>query len=159
MILLLLLLVGAGLLVWFLVSRGDSSSEGTSASGAAAAEGAVTTSNGDDVLAAAAGGSAGLAPLEDETVTARGAEVESVVSDEAFWLGSGEGERIFVVISTSGESPLNVDAGDRVDLSGVVRVLPVDFESRFGVNGDSGSSQLESQGHYIEALSIQQAGS
>jgi hypothetical protein len=157
-VLLLLLLVGAGLLVWFLVSRGDGDSSQSGGS-TTAAEGTITTSNGDDVLAAAADGSSGLAPLEDETVTARGAEVQSVVSDEAFWLGRGEAERVFVVVSTSEESPVHVNAGDRIDLSGVVRVLPVDFESRFGVTGDTGSSQLQSQGHYIEALSIQQSGS
>jgi hypothetical protein len=157
-VILLLVLIGAGLLIWFLATRGDGGANGsTAASGGAAAEGNVTTSNGDDVLAAAANGSSALDPFEDETVRATGAEVQAVVSDQAFWIGRGEAERILVVASGTGDIA-NVSGGDRVDVSGVLRVLPLDFESRFGVSG-ADSSQLSDQGHYIEALSVQPAGS
>jgi hypothetical protein len=155
-LLVLLLLVGAGLLIWFFISQGD---DGASQDGGAAAEGTLTTSEGTDVLAAASGGSEELAAFEDQTVRGQGVEVQSVISDEAFWLGGSEAQRVFVVSSGQGESPANVDAGDRVDVSGVVRVLPVDYEQRFGLSADEGSADLVSQGHYVEALSLTETGS
>jgi hypothetical protein len=153
----LLLLVGGGLLIWFLVSRGD---EGGSASGdGSVAEGTIRTSEGQDVLAAASGGAEALAPFEDQTVRAEGVEVQSVVGDESFWAGSGPAQRLFVVVTGGAESAPAIDAGDRVDLSGIVRVLPVDFEQRFGVDAANGSADLQTQGHYIEALSVSEPGS
>jgi hypothetical protein len=151
----LLLLVGGGLLIWFLLSRGD---DGGSAAGeASVAEGTIETSEGQDVLAAAGGGAEALAPFEDQTVRGSGIEVQSVVGDESFWAGSDPARRVFVVV-TGGESASVIDAGDRVDLSGIVRVLPVDFEQRFGVDAN-GSAELQGQGHYIEALSVSESGS
>ena len=153
----LLLLVGGGLLIWFLVSRGD---DGGSAAGeASVAEGTIQTSEGQDVLAAAGGGTEALAPFEDQTVRGSGIEVQSVVGDEAFWAGSDPARRIFVVVTGGGESAPAIDAGDRIDLSGIVRVLPVDFEQRFGVDAANGSADVRGQGHYIEALSVSEPGS
>ena len=151
-----LLLVGAGLLIWFLVSRGD---EGDSAAGGGSvAEGAIQTDEGQDVLAAASGGTEALAPFEEQTVRGSGIEVQSVAGDEAFWAGSDPSRRVFVVVSGGGESAPDIEAGDRVDLSGIVRVLPVDFAQRFGVGAEDGSD-LQAQGHYIEALSVSEPGS
>jgi hypothetical protein len=152
-----LLVVGAGLLIWFLVARGD---DGSSAAGeGSVAEGTIQTDEGQDVLAAAGGGAAALAPFEDQTVRARGVEVESVAGDEGFWAGSDPGRRVFVVVSDGAQSAPDIEAGDRVDLSGIVRVLPVDFEERFGVDAAAGSADLQAQGHYIEALSVSEPGS
>lgn len=152
-----LLLVGAGLLIWFLVSRSDG---GDSAAGeGTVAEGTIQTDEGQDVLAAAGGGAEALAPFEDQTVRARGVGVESVVGEGAFWAGSDATRRVFVVVSGGEESAPGVEAGDRVDLSGIVRVLPVDFEQRFGVDAADGSADLQAQGHYIEALSVSEPGS
>jgi len=151
----ILLLVGAGLLIWFLVARGD---DGGSGGAEAVAEGTIETSDGQGVLAAAGGGAEALAPFEDQTVRGRGVEVESVAGDGAFWVGSDPAQRVFVVASDTESTPA-VDAGDRVDLSGIVRVLPVDFEQRFGVDAEDGSADLQAQGHYIEALSVTQPGS
>jgi len=152
-----LLLVGAGLLIWFLVSRGDDG--GSAAGDGSVAEGTIQTSEGQDVLAAAGGGAEALAPFEDQTVRGSGIEVQSVVGDESFWAGSDPTQRVFVVVTGGGESAPAIDAGDRVDLSGIVRVLPVDFEQRFGVDAANGSADLQGQGHYIEALSVSESGS
>jgi hypothetical protein len=152
-----LLLVGAGLLIWFLVSRGNDG--GSAAGDGSVAEGTIQTSEGQDVLAAAGGGADALAPFEDQTVRAQGVEVESVAGDEAFWAGSDPARRVFVVVSDGAQSAPDIEAGDRVDLSGIVRVLPVDFEERFGVDAADGSADLQGQGHYIEALSVSEPGS
>jgi hypothetical protein len=152
-----LLLIGAGLLIWFLMSRGDGGDSGAGEGGVA--EGTIQTGDGQDVLAAAGGGAEALTPFEDQTVRAQGVEVQSVAGDEAFWAGSDTARRVFVVVAGGGESAPDVDAGDRVDLSGIVRVLPVDFEQRFGVDAADGSGDLQGQGHYIEALSVSEPGS
>jgi hypothetical protein len=153
-----LLLVGGGLLIWFLVSRGD---DGASASGdGSVAEGTIQTGEGQDVLAAASGGSEALAPFEDQTVRGSGIEVQSVAGDGgAFWAGSDSARRVFVVVSDGVQPAPDIPAGDRVDLAGIVRVLPVDFEQRFGVDAADGSADLQGQGHYIEALSVSESGS
>lgn len=152
-----LLLVGGGLLIWFLVSRGDDS--GPAAGDGSVAEGTIQTDEGQDVLAAAGDGSEALAPFEDQTVRGSGIEVQSVVGDGSFWAGSDPARRVFVVVAGGGESAPAIGGGDRVDLSGVVRVLPVDFEQRFGVDAEGGSADLQAQGHYIEALSVSEPGS
>jgi hypothetical protein len=152
-----LLLVGAGLLIWFLVSRGDG--DGSTAGEGSVAEGTIQTGDGQDVLAAAGGGAGALAPFEDQTVRAQGVDVQSVVGEDAFWAGSDPARRVFVVVSGVGDSVPDIAAGDRVDLSGIVRVLPVDFEQRFGVDAADGSADLQAQGHYIEALSVTEPGS
>jgi hypothetical protein len=152
-----LLLVGAGLLIWFLVSRGD---EGGSAAGdGSVAEGTIQTSEGQDVLGAAGGGADALTPFEDQTVRAEGVEVQSVAGAGAFWAGSDPARRLFVVVSDGAQPAPDIHAGDRVDLAGIVRVLPVDFEQRFGVDAANGSADLQGQGHYIEALSVSESGS
>jgi hypothetical protein len=155
----IVLLVIAGLVVWFVVSRsnGDTGASGSSASGAG--EGTIVTSDGHDVLGASSGGADALAPYEDETVTGQGVEVQSVVSPQAFWVGPTQAQELFVYVSSGQNDEAAVHAGDRVDFGGVVRVLPVDFESRFGVTSSSGSAQLQDQGHYIEALTVTPAGS
>jgi hypothetical protein len=154
------LLVVAGLVIWFLVSHSGSDNGGATAaaSGSGAAEGTLVTSDGNDVLAASSGGSSSLAPFEDETVTGQGVKVESVVSPQAFWVGPTNAQEVFVYVSSS-QTNAAVHAGDRVDLGGVVRVLPVDFEARFGVTSANGSAQLQDEGHYIEALTVTPAGS
>ena len=140
------------------MSRGD---EGGSAAGeGSVAEGTIQTSEGQDVLAAAGGGAEALAPFEDQTVRAEGVEVQSVAGAGAFWAGSDPARRVFVVVSRTARSRRpTIHAGDRVDLAGIVRVLPVDFEQRFGVDAANGSADLQGQGHYIEALSVSESGS
>jgi hypothetical protein len=100
----------------------------------------------------------GLAPLVGAEVTGRNVEVQSVVGDEAFWVGDGEENRLLVVLSeeargTGGESPFEVVAGQRIDLTGEVVTLggpPSDL----GLDSDEGSDTLVEQGGYVVATSI-----
>ncbi|MDP9404040.1 MAG: hypothetical protein M3P85_12125 [Actinomycetota bacterium] len=52
-----------------------------------------------------------------------------------------------------GESPFQVRAGQRVDLTGTVKPVPNDV-TPFGVDDSEGAGQLRSQGNYIEATRI-----
>ncbi len=98
------------------------------------------------------------AQLNGQPVEGRSVTVQSVVADEGFWVGQSEQSRAFIFLSPEarskpGESPFQVQAGQRVDLTGVVRPVPADI-TPFGVDQAEGSGQLRSQGHYVEANSV-----
>jgi len=98
------------------------------------------------------------AQLNGQAAEGRGVTVQSVVSDEGFWVGSSEANRAFVFLSPqartkAGESPFQVRAGQVVDLSGVVKPVPVDL-TPFGVDQAEGAPQLRSQGGYVEATTF-----
>ena len=86
-------------------------------------------------------------------MNAGGVRVDEVVSPSALWVGNGQGQRLFVVYDGTAAPP-NLTAGDTVSFSGVVRVLPVDYASRFGISPTQGGTELQSQGEYIEALTL-----
>lgn len=125
--------------------------------------GAPTGSSGETLMA---GGQAllplaaqgRLGALSGQAVTAKGVVVESVVSDEGFWLGPSATERVFVALlpqarGTAGESPFQVREGQRVELAGKLRPVPSNVAS-LGVEESEGAAQLRSQGEYIEATSV-----
>jgi hypothetical protein len=149
----ILLLVGIGLLLWFFLSRGG----GDTAAGEANAQpsaGTVSTTDGADVFSASNDAS-GRGALEGQTVRGEQAPVVSVVNDSAFWVGQGNDRLLVVVSPAAGRNPTpNIGAGDTVDFSGIIRVLPADFQQRFGVSGQEDVARLEAQDHYIEALSV-----
>jgi hypothetical protein len=62
-------------------------------------------------------------------VVADRAEVESVPGDEGFWVTTG-GEAAWVQLTTAGESPYTVKAGDRVSFTGQVVAHGADFAER-----------------------------
>jgi len=118
--------------------------------------GAALTANGQDVLAVA-GDPAALAALASGAVSGR-APVESVVSDEGFWVGTSPETRVFVFITeaargTQGESPFQVAPGQIVELSGTLEpaasIIPQDLDEA------DGRSQLEAQGMAIAAQTLQ----
>jgi hypothetical protein len=121
------------------------------AAGAGAAGGASLTANGQDVLGLA-GDPAVLAGLAGGAVTGR-APVESVVSDEGFWVGNSPEQRVFVFITeaargTQGESPFQVQPGQIVEITGTMQpatTLPQDLEDA------DGRAQLETQGFLVAA--------
>ena len=139
--------------------------EGSSESGASAAPdaqasagaaGGSLTADGQDLLAAAAGGS--LADRAGQAVTGT-ATVESVVSDEGFWVGSSAEERVFVFLTpearqSQGESGFQVTAGQTVQLEGAVTALQESPEVAEGVEAAEGADQLTSQGAYVRADSV-----
>ena len=144
--------------------------EGGSAGGAASAApeasaapdagstggGASLTANGEDLLAAATGGS--LAGRAGQAVTGT-ATVESVVSDEGFWVGSSAEDRVFVFLTpearqSQGESGFQVTAGQTVQLEGAVTALEESPEVAEGVTADEGAEQLSTQAAYVRADSV-----
>jgi hypothetical protein len=84
--------------------------------------------------------------------------VQSVVSDEGFSVGASQANRAFIFLTPqartrAGESPFQVQAGQVVDLTGVVKPVPADI-TPFGVDQAEGAGQLRSHGGYVEATSF-----
>ena len=114
------------------------------------------TASGRSVLDEASAGR--YAQLHGQPVEGRAVSVQSVVADEGFWAGASEQNRVFIFLTPqartrTGESPFQVRAGQRVDLTGSVKAVPADL-TPFGVDQSEGAAQLRSQGHYIEATSV-----
>jgi len=123
--------------------------------GAPASAGAPLTAGGQAILPIPAGG---LASLAGQAVIGTAVTVESVVADEGFWVGSGATDRVFVFLTpqartTAGESPFQVEAGQRINLQGSLIPLPGDAAS-LGVDPAEGAEQLQEQGHLVEATQI-----
>ena len=138
-----LLLVALGVVLFlFLRNRGEDTAGGTGTA-------AGTVIAGEQDLLEIASQEGELATYENQTVEADSVPVESVVSDQGFWVGEGE-DRLFVYTTAAAE----VQEGQEVSFSGSLRVLPVDFETRFNLTGDD-AEQLQGQGHYIEAGAVQ----
>jgi hypothetical protein len=109
------------------------------------------TADGQDLLPLPNGG---LEQFADASVTGTGVAVESVVADEAFWVGESEQERVFVHLELTGESPFKVQPGDSIDLSGSMKPVQGTEAEQFGVTAEEGLDQLESQGQYIEVTEL-----
>ena len=109
-------------------------------------------SNGTDLLGLAADGtSSDFEPYENQTVHASDVPVETIVGNGDFWIGTSSEERLLVV--PNGSAP-SVSPGDVVSIDGTLRVLPVDFATRYGVSDTSDQSDLQRTGHYIAADQI-----
>ena len=96
----------------------------------------------------------GLGAVAGQTAEGREMRVESVVADEGFWVGDASSSRVFVFLSdqakaSEGESPFQVEAGQSIDFTGVVKPLPADVAD-LGVEADEGADQLRQQGHFLE---------
>jgi hypothetical protein len=127
----------------------------TPAPGTPSAQGSLTA-GGRPLLDEAAVGRLGA--LTGQPAEGRGVAVHSVVAGEGFWAGTSESQRVFVFLTpraraTAGESPFQVRAGQRVDLTGTVKAVPQDLTS-LGVDESEGASQLRSQGQYVEAATV-----
>lgn len=125
-----------------------------SGSGAASAP---LTGGGQDLLARA-GNPSQLAAVSGQPAVGRGVAVQSVVADEGFWVGNSTTQRVFVFLTPqartrAGESPFQVQAGQRVNLQGTVKPVPSDL-TPFGVEANEGADQLRNQAQYVEATSI-----
>ena len=117
--------------------------------------GASLAAEGEDLLAASGGS---LVDRAGEAVTGT-AQVESVVSDEGFWVGSSAQERVFVFLTpearrSNGESGFQVIAGQTVELTGTLTALADAPEAAEGVTSDEGRSQLDAQGAFVSADSV-----
>jgi hypothetical protein len=161
-----LALLGLLLLATLLVTKNladgddDAAADGSAAPAPAEAPAeapadAAVVAGGQAVLPLPAGGLGSLAGREAE---GKGATVESVVADEGFWVGTDSTNRVFLLLTdeakaAEGESPFQVEAGQRVDFSGAVEPIPKDLPP-FGLQPDEGAEQLRQQGHYIEVTRI-----
>jgi hypothetical protein len=132
--------------------RDAGTEEGTGAGGAGTA---ALTADGQDLLAASGGS---LAERAGQSVTGT-ARVESVVSDEGFWVGDSATERVFVYLTpearrSQGESGFRVTAGQTVQLEGVLTGLADAPEAAEGVEAAEGRSQLDSQAAFVSARAV-----
>lgn len=98
-----------------------------------------------------------LAQNAGRRVAGRRLRVESVVSDEGFWVGENAQQRVFCLLPTSGESPFQAVAGQRIVFAGPIRPLAQNLGVLAGVGAEEGSQQLASQQHYVEVESVRAA--
>lgn len=88
-------------------------------------------------------------------VKAHGIMVESVPSDEGFWIGSKDA-RVFVQLTMNGprESPVRVEAGERVAFTGSLTGHGRRFARRHGISDAEGAGELRrSPQHIVVSLS------
>lgn len=135
-----------------------SDAQGTDAGAGGGAPG--LTAGDRDLLGLAAGGS--LAGAVGQPVNGT-AQVESVVSDEGFWVGSSPTERVFVFLTpqarrSSGESGFRVTAGQTVSLQGSTVAIGDLPDAVAGVAEDEGLQQLRQQGALVRADGVALAG-
>jgi hypothetical protein len=160
----IILLAILGVVLWlFLRSGGAGGSANDTGTGTAATQqsgGAGTvTADGNDLMAIAANGdSAAFGRYENGPVRAQSVPVQAVAGDGAFWVGTDSTNRMLVVVGSSQSGSATVSAGDTVSLDGTLRVLPVDFATRYGISDSGDQSLLQRQGHYIEATRIETNG-
>jgi hypothetical protein len=130
---------------------GAGASAAPSAGGTAAAAGTLTA--GDTALlpvAGAAGPNGELTALVGRPVTAQSVAVQSVPSDEGFWVGTSETDRVWVELTVPpGESPYQVLAGQTVGFDGTVAAHDAGFAGQVGVDAAEGADQLTRQAAHI----------
>ncbi len=125
----------------------DAGSGETGSGGDSPASDSPLTSNGEALLPLPA---EGLAAYAGQPAEAKSVAVESVVSDEGFWVGANAQDRVFVRLVTAGaESPVQIQPGRRVSFTGTVTPNPPDV-STLGVTPDEGADLLTQQTHHIE---------
>ena len=149
---LLALLLLLALIVLLVRACGDDD-DGTTAGGGAATAAETTGGGGDggtvqfDELLGASGGS--LAEWEGRDVDVADAEVLAVVTDAGFWIGTGNGQRVFVEIEDeTGLDELGLEDGDTVTFVGKVE-RNVEAET-YGLRGED-ATLFREQGAHIRA--------
>jgi hypothetical protein len=113
-----------------------------------------------DLAGLAAGGS--LSGVVGQPVTGT-ATVESVVSDEGFWVGSGATDRVFVHLTaqarrSGGKSGFRVGAGQTVQLQGTAVPIAEVPDALAGVEAAEGLEQLRAHGVLVRADRVALAG-
>jgi hypothetical protein len=94
-----------------------------------------------------------LSGMTGDRVTGTSVPVQSVVSDEAFWVGTSEQDRMFVRLERGSESPFQVRAGENVSFAGVLTQADAGLAEQLGVTEAEGASRLANQGVYIDVES------
>lgn len=83
-------------------------------------------------------------------VTLRGLVVESVPADTGFWATTTRDERVWVKLVLPERSSMPVQAGERIDVTGVVVRHGPGFAARAGVTADPDVALLTRQGTHLE---------
>jgi len=83
--------------------------------------------------------------VRGEHVPARG-----VYADEGFWVGTSDGDQLWVQLIGRGESPFRVRAGQRASFTGRLVPNPPGFAERVGMVPEEGADLAGRQGHHIE---------
>jgi hypothetical protein len=133
-------------------AAGASTAPGAGGGGAAAGAGALTA--GDTALlplAGAAGPSGELTALVGRPVAAQGVAVESVPSDEGFWIGTSPTDRVFVQLTVPpGESPFQVQPGQLVAFTGTLAANAPGYTEQAGVTAEEGADLLNREAAHID---------
>jgi hypothetical protein len=153
----IIVLAALGVILYlFLRSGGAGGSTSSTATNSQSGASATVRSNGTDLLGLAANGtSSDFEPYENQPVQASNVPVEATVGNGVFWIGTSPDDRLLVVANASAPS---VNTGDSVSVDGTLRVLPVDFATRYGVSDSTDQSDLQRTGHYIAADRIRVGG-
>ena len=83
--------------------------------------------------------------VRGEHVPARG-----VYADEGFWVGTSDGDQLWVQLIGRGESPFRVRPGQRASFTGRLVPNPPGFARRVGMVPEEGAALAGRQGHHIE---------
>jgi hypothetical protein len=73
-----------------------------------------------------------------------------VYADEGFWVGTDDGDRLWVQLVGRGESPFQVRTGQRATFTGRLVPNPPGFVERVGMVPEEGAALAGRQGHHIE---------
>ena len=83
--------------------------------------------------------------VRGEHVPARG-----VYADEGFWVGTSDGDQLWVQLIGHGESPFRVRSGQRASFTGRLVPNPPGFARRVGMVPEEGAALTGRQGHHVE---------
>jgi RNA polymerase sigma factor (sigma-70 family) len=93
-----------------------------------------------------------VATTEDfagKRLEARTVHVLSVPSDEGFWVGQGPSDRVWVQLSSSGESEIDIHKGQAIGFTGSIVPHSEDFVTRVRIKGNEGRTALLRQDQHI----------
>jgi serine/threonine-protein kinase RsbT len=74
-----------------------------------------------------------LPAFAGQRVEASGVQVLGVPADEGFWVGSGPDRRVWVALEDSGESPVDISPGQRLDFVGTLVPNPPGYAESLGL--------------------------
>jgi RNA polymerase sigma factor (sigma-70 family) len=92
-----------------------------------------------------------LASAAGRDVCLSGVLVVSVPADEGFWVRTEDGAEAWVQLQLRGESPPDIDAGQRVNVRGTLVRHGSDYADAAGVTQPEGAAALTRQGGHIAA--------
>lgn len=94
---------------------------------------------------------AGRLDRAGNNVRARAVRVLAVPADEGFWIGTRAQERRWVQLAGTGESPITVRPGQRLDFTARLVPTPPGFAHQAGVDPAEGAAQLQHQAVHLAA--------